>query len=115
MGIVGARGKIARSITYKDKQGNLQTFAGAYSRKGVRGECNILCVLPDYVNNPSTKQIAQRNKFKQAIQQTNTIFADPELLQPYRDAWKTQSGHGTGKEKYPTLRGYVLAQVIKTL
>lgn len=115
MGIVGARGKIAHSVTYKDKQGELQTFAGAYSRKGVRGECNILCVLPEYVNNPTAKQIAVRNKFRQAAQQTNIIMNDVEQLAPYREAWIALPNHGTAKAQYPTLRGYVLAQVFKSL
>lgn len=114
MGIVGARGKIAHSVTFKDAQGHLITYAGAYSRKGVRNECNILCKLPFYVNNPTARQQAQRTRFKNSVAGVKAIFADIEQLETYKAQWKETAGWGTEKAKYPTLRGYVLAKVMKS-
>ncbi len=62
---------------------------------------------------PTAAESAVRQKFRQAATQRNIIMMDVELLEPYRQAWraKIQSGNTT----YKTLRGYIFAEVYKTL
>ncbi len=62
---------------------------------------------------PTAAQMASITKFRQAAQQTNTIMTDITAIEPYRTAWRNliRSGNTT----YRTLRGYVFAQVYRTL
>ena len=62
---------------------------------------------------PSAAQQATTAKFRQAAQQTNSIMADIEAIEPYRQAWGNliRSGNTT----YKTLRGYIFAQIYKSL
>lgn len=62
---------------------------------------------------PSAAQQTSIAKFRQAAQQTNTIMTDIEAIEPYRQAWRNliRSGNTT----YKTLRGYIFAQVYRTL
>lgn len=63
--------------------------------------------------NPTAAQLASISKFRQAAQQTNTIMMDIDLLEPYRTAWRNQIK--SGNTRYRTLRGYIFAQVYKSL
>ena len=62
---------------------------------------------------PTAAQQSTKQKFSQAAQQTNAIMMDINQLDPYRQAWHNliRSGNHT----YSTLRGYIFAQVYKTL
>jgi len=62
---------------------------------------------------PTAAQQSTKQKFSQAAQQTNTIMMDVDQLELYRTAWRNliRSGNRT----YSTLRGYIFAQVYKTL
>ena len=62
---------------------------------------------------PTAAQLASISKFRQAAQQTNTIMMDVEQLEPYRTAWRNQIK--SGNTSYHTLRGYIFAQVYRTL
>lgn len=62
---------------------------------------------------PTAAQQACKAKFRQAAQQTHTIMMDIEQLEPYRTAWRNAIKNGN--RSYPTLRGYVFAQVYRTL
>ena len=62
---------------------------------------------------PTAAQQACVAKFRQAAQQTNTIMMDVDRLEPYRTAWRNQIR--SGNRTYSTLRGYIFAQVYKTL
>lgn len=58
-------------------------------------------------------QEAVKSKFKQAAQQTNSIMQDIDRLTPYRTAWIAKIKGGN--TQYKTLRGYIFAQVYKSL
>ena len=60
---------------------------------------------------PSAAQTAAKNKFAQAAAQVKIVFANTTQLDTYRTAWWAQLGSG----KYKTLRGYVFAEVLRTL
>lgn len=62
---------------------------------------------------PTAAQQASIAKFRQAAQQTNTIMMDIDRLESYRTAWRNQIK--SGNLTYRTLRGYIFAQVYKTL
>ena len=62
---------------------------------------------------PTAAQLASISKFRQAAQQTNTIMMDVEQLTTYRTAWRNQIHNGN--YSYRTLRGYIFAQVYRTL
>ena len=62
---------------------------------------------------PTAAQIAGKTKFKQAAQQTNAIMQDIDRLTPYRTAWISKIKGGN--TQYKTLRGYIFAQVYKSL
>ena len=62
---------------------------------------------------PSAYELAQRAKFKQALQQANTIMTDIDQITPYRTAWMAHIR--SGNVKYHTLRGFIVAQVYKSL
>ena len=62
---------------------------------------------------PTASQLASISKFRQAAQQTNTIMMDIGQLEPYRTAWRNQIK--SGNTCYRTLRGYIFAQVYKSL
>ena len=62
---------------------------------------------------PTAAQQACTTKFRQAAQQTNTIMMDVDLLEPYRTAWRNQIR--SGNTTYRTLRGYIFAQIYRTL
>ena len=115
MGIIGARGKIARKAAFRDGQGLIQVFGGAYSRMDRRGTANVLCMLPDFSGyEPSAAQTATRNKFRQCIEEVKTILQDPTQTAAYTAAWKKTNPTAVDA-KYPTLRGYIFAQVWSTL
>ena len=59
-----------------------------------------------YDGGNSEAQKAVRNAFKEAQTQATTILADPEQRATYEAKFKAQ-------KKYITLRGYVVAQVLK--
>ena len=61
----------------------------------------------------SATEVTVRSKFKQAVTQRNTIMMDVTLLDPYRAAWREKIR--SGSTPYKTLRGYVFAEVYKTL
>ena len=62
---------------------------------------------------PSAYELAQRAKFKQALQQANTIMTDVDQIESYRLQWR--NALQKGNTKYHTLRGFIVAQVYKTL
>ena len=62
---------------------------------------------------PTAAQLASISKFRQAAQQTNTIMMDVEQLTTYRTAWRNQIHNGN--YSYRTLRGYIFAQIYRTL
>ena len=62
---------------------------------------------------PTAAQQASTAKFRQAAQQTNTIMMDIDQLEPYRTAWRNQIH--SGNLRYRTLRGYIFAQIYRTL
>lgn len=62
---------------------------------------------------PTAAQQSTKQKFSQAAQQTNAIMTDISQLDPYRQAWRNQIR--SGNTTYSTLRGYIFAQVYKTL
>lgn len=59
-----------------------------------------------YNGGSSPAQVSARNAFTAAQAQAMTILADPEQRATYEAKFKAQ-------KKYITLRGYVVAQVIK--
>ena len=61
----------------------------------------------------SAAEKASQAKFKQAITQANTIMTDIDQITPYRTAWVAHLR--SGNVKYHTLRGFIVAQVYKTL
>ena len=62
---------------------------------------------------PTAAQIAIMAKFRQAAQQTNTIMMDIDQLQAYRTQWRAHIQ--SGNPRYRTLRGFIFAQVYRTL
>ena len=62
---------------------------------------------------PTAAQISVQNKFRQAVQQTNSIVTDINQLQTYSTQWRAhmQSGH----PRYRTLRGFIFAKVYQNL
>ena len=62
---------------------------------------------------PSADEISKRSKFTAAIQRTQDIMQDLDLLEPYRQAWRAKVL--AGSTKHHTLRGYVFAQIYKSL
>lgn len=64
-------------------------------------------------DNPTSAQQATITKFKQAATQTNAIMQDIDRLTPYRTAWIAKIKGGN--TQYKTLRGYIFAQVYKSL
>ncbi len=62
---------------------------------------------------PSQAEISKRAMFKDAMQRTQAIMQDIDQLEPYRQAWKAKVLAGYKTQK--TLRGYVFAQIYKTL
>ncbi len=57
-----------------------------------------------YDGGNSAEQIKYRNAFNAALQQVNTIIADPEQKATYLTAFKKQ-------KKYISLRSYIFSQV----
>ena len=68
---------------------------------------NYSAGLPDYKFNPTTRQQAVMTRFATSRRQVEIILADAEQAAAYREAFKNQS-------KYATLRGYILAEVMKS-
>ena len=66
-----------------------------------------------YKYNPTAAQSAQNAKFRQAAAQARTIMMDIDQLEPYRTAWRNHIKNGN--TNYKTLRGYIFAQVYKSL
>ncbi len=62
---------------------------------------------------PSATETTIRQKFRQAAAQRNLIMMDIEQLEPYRQAWRAKIQ--SGNTAYKTLRGYIFAEVYKTL
>lgn len=62
----------------------------------------------DRVTKPSVSEIANREKFKQAVLDTQARLINPEHIQRDQLAWSKQT-------KYPTLYGYVFSQVYQEL
>lgn len=62
---------------------------------------------------PSAAEQATREKFKQATTQTNLIMTDVDQLEPYRQMWKAKILAGYKTQK--TLRGFIFAQIYRTL
>lgn len=58
-------------------------------------------------------ELATRAKFRQAAQQTTAIMMDIDQLEPYRQAWR--AAILAGNRRHKTLRGYIFAQVHKSL
>ena len=80
---------------------------------------NFSSDLPTFTGSATTKQLAVREKMRQAQTQVAAVMADAEQRATYETAFKQQkkkakAGCKTYK-KYGTLRGYIFAKVYKTL
>lgn len=62
---------------------------------------------------PSAAQTSVRQKFADAVAGMLAIMADPAQLEPYRTQWKNHVK--SGKTDHRTLRGFIFAEVYKTL
>ena len=93
-------GKISRKhrTTYCYRQGTDRRYTTVYTTP---------------TGDPTAAQLANISKFCQAAQQTNTIMMDIDQLEPYRTAWRNQIH--SGNLRYRTLRGYIFAQIYRTL
>ena len=58
-------------------------------------------------------ELACRSKFSQAKAQVEAIMQDIDQLESYRQAWRANIL--AGNTKYHTLRGYIFAQVYRSL
>ena len=58
-------------------------------------------------------ELAARSKFRQAKAQVEAIMQDIDQVEQYRQAWRARIL--AGNTKYHTLRGYIFAQVYKSL
>ena len=93
-------GKIARKhrTTYNYRNASGAKYTSVYSTP---------------TGDPTAAQVASKAKFKQAATQTNTIMTDIDQITPYRAAWVANLK--SGNKRYTTLRGFIFAQVYKTL
>lgn len=76
-------------------------------------DCRYTSAPLRMAQNPTAAQTASISKFRQTAQQTNTIMMDIDALEPYRTAWRNTIK--SGNLRYRTLRGYIFAQVYRTL
>ncbi len=60
-----------------------------------------------FTGEPSAAQVAARNRFAQNQAKVTEALNDPQQAATYRAEFAAQ-------KKYPTLRGYVFAQLMKT-
>jgi hypothetical protein len=95
-------------------------ISGKISRKHRTVYCYLTSTGAKYTQlytkpagSPTAAQLVCTSKFRQAAQQTNTIMADISQLETYRTQWRTHI-QGT-HPRYRTLRGFIFAQVYRTL
>ena len=100
-------GKLAKSsykilsLPYKNNFRKRQYFGGSYVNAT---EANILWLKNSHPYSDSAMQSAVRTAFRNAVTQLNTIWQDPAQKAVYVQGFKNQT-------RYPTLRGYIFAQV----
>lgn len=102
-GMIGKRDETVSNkafIVNLKKVGNVHNGGAAFMYFSLRQN--------DRVTKPSTTEIANREKFKQAVLATRARLINPEYIQRDQYEWSKQT-------KYPTLYGYVFDQVYKEL
>lgn len=102
-GMIGKRDETVSNkafIVNLKKVGNVHNKGAAFMYFSLRQN--------DRVTKPSTAEIANREKFKQAVLATQARLINPEYIQSDRNAWSKQ-------DKYPSLYGYVFSVVYSEL
>ena len=99
--------KVCYDDVIKHVHGSLTGESKVIFKHRSDSKTNYTSGRPEYKFNPTSRQQAAMTKFATARQNVEVILADAEQAAAYREAFKNQS-------KYATLRGYILAEVMKS-
>ena len=98
----------------KSVQGKICTHDDViYKVFGPTGRQYTSKICNPFRGEPTAAQVAQKAKFKQTVERVLEIMRDIDMLEPYRTAWASHLK--SGSVRYKTLRGYIFAQVMKSL